>query len=432
MQRVRSIVPILSLLTILGAVAPAARAGDVLVVGPGERFATIATAVVSAADGDTVLVKSGTYGPFTVQGYGISIVADAGANVTVTGGVVVVSVIAGRTVLLDGLTIQSQAPGVACLGVLSVAGSVRVQRCTLLGAGGSGFLADCNTVAGNPDAGATVQLSAAQDVAFTRCTIVGGDGSTVFDLGCAAMGFAWPGGDGGAGLALISSRATVYDGEIHGGSAGGGTLGGRGGFGASASSGSLLVLVNASVTGGDGGAALDPFTPTLGGAGGHALSLNLGAQGKLLDCQLAGGVGGSGPAGQGAAGQSIFGPGVATLWPGESKSLTLGTVLREGESTTVSVTGEPGELASLFVSLHAGALLVPKAKGVLLLGVQSLLGPLVLGAIGPGGSASVDAQMPDVPAGLLGIDVWLQAAVGAGASATLSSWGHLTLLDAAL
>lgn len=55
----------------------------VLEVGVGYPYPTIAAAIVDAGDGDTILVHSGTYGPFMVIGFtGLTIKAYGVVNVT--------------------------------------------------------------------------------------------------------------------------------------------------------------------------------------------------------------------------------------------------------------------------------------------------------------------------------------------------------------
>src|SRR5262245_39846206 len=50
-------------------------------VGPVSDFTTIQAAVNAAADGDMVLVKSGTYADFTVSAKSLVIEADAGSSI---------------------------------------------------------------------------------------------------------------------------------------------------------------------------------------------------------------------------------------------------------------------------------------------------------------------------------------------------------------
>src|SRR5437867_7856524 len=91
--------------SILLLLAPAARAGNVLVVDAsgGGAFTQIQPAVDAAADGDTILVKSGTYGSFVVGDKGLAIVGDAGASVQVAGAIRARNLAAGRTLVLENL-----------------------------------------------------------------------------------------------------------------------------------------------------------------------------------------------------------------------------------------------------------------------------------------------------------------------------------------
>ena len=73
------------------------------------QYLQISAAVAAAASGDTLLVKSGTYAAFTVDGEkSLSVVADTGASVTVDGTVAVKNLAATQTVLLSGLNLGAQ------------------------------------------------------------------------------------------------------------------------------------------------------------------------------------------------------------------------------------------------------------------------------------------------------------------------------------
>jgi len=65
---------------------------------------------------------------------------------------------------------------------------------------------------------------------------------------------------------------------------------------------------------------------------------------------------------------------------------------------------------------------------MLQLDLATLFGPVPLGTVPGGGLVSVPVVIPDLPPGLPALGVYLQCAV-LGAGTTLSSWGHLTVLD---
>src|SRR5262245_13532469 len=99
---------VLSLLALL--LGSAASAQAVFVVapapGPGVFSTEIQPAIDAAVAGDLVLVKSGAYAGFTIDGKGVSVVADAGASVDVNGSESVTHVSASQHVLFRGLTIH--------------------------------------------------------------------------------------------------------------------------------------------------------------------------------------------------------------------------------------------------------------------------------------------------------------------------------------
>src|SRR5262245_49501533 len=77
---------------LLAALAPSlasAQNANVLVVdvagGAGSAFTDIQTAINAAASGDIVLVRAGSYSAISIQAKSLSVVADAGAVVTVFG-----------------------------------------------------------------------------------------------------------------------------------------------------------------------------------------------------------------------------------------------------------------------------------------------------------------------------------------------------------
>ncbi len=417
----------------IGALCGHARA-DVLVVGPGLPFPQIQSAVTAAADGDVVLVKSGAYPGFWMANKGVAVVAELGATVAVEGGIRISGVPAGSTAVLDrlfGVAVQPDALTSYGLHVTNCAGAVRVQLCDLKGADGTSTVTaypDCD-VTGNADAFDAVRVEGSPDVSFSSCTLTGGSGSSLWDSSCHRFQDTWmPGGAGGHGLALFGSLVSVYDSFLTGGPSGFGNYSDQAGHGAWVKNDSTAVLVRVTATGAFGGESLDGIAPGEGGPGGSGMLVVSGCDAYYLQSTFEPGAQGAGwadPGGQFAA--PIGGIG-ATAWSGGAKSIGFLKVLREGQSTQLGVSGLAGETALVFASQTADSFLLPKAKGTLVLDPGSLIGPFVLGVLS-GGLLNVNVTMPELPAGIEAVGLHLQALLTGPASATLSSWGHLTLLD---
>jgi hypothetical protein len=142
------LVPLLSLL--LGTTSLAAAQGQVWVVdddgGPGVDFTALQEAVDAAADGDTVLVRSGVYEPASVglqtlaiSGKSLVVQAERDARVVlrdVMGGqaLAISGVAAGQQVVLRGLRFELAEEGggpYLPVQILDNAGSVRIEDCVL-------------------------------------------------------------------------------------------------------------------------------------------------------------------------------------------------------------------------------------------------------------------------------------------------------------
>src|SRR6187402_812579 len=107
------------------------------VAGPGVFSTDIQPAVDAAANGDLVLVRAGTYFGFTIDGKGVSVVADAGATVVANGLVTVSHVSASQRVLLQGLTVHGDNSSSAII-TQDAPGPIWIESCTVTGGTRSG------------------------------------------------------------------------------------------------------------------------------------------------------------------------------------------------------------------------------------------------------------------------------------------------------
>ena len=374
-------------------------AGHVLVVGGPHGFSTIQTAVDLAVNGDTVLVKSGTYPGFAIGSKGISVVADTGATV-VTDAVSVDGVPSGLSAVLAGLTIQTSY-GYAGLSAVAVAGSLRVEDCSIAPA------------SSNRTDRPAVVLDSDSDVALVMCTIQGSNAgnaginglpgwpaiqstsSSVAIQDCAMVGGegghgqadpAGHGGAGGPGISVQDGFVYLSGSDVRGGAGGnggdnhgcsiGGSEGGPGGNGGAAvrvtSASALPAVVVFGVV----------ATPGAGGPGGIDYS----------DCCYNGQCFGNGP--DGAAG-AVFdaGPGAVDQLAGSSRRLIAPHVARENRTIAAHAYGQPGDFVQVFASVRPQFAYLEQYHGVQLMQLQqSVL--LASGTVPAGGTLDLSLQMP--------------------------------------
>ncbi|MEM7306804.1 MAG: hypothetical protein AAF682_09045 [Planctomycetota bacterium] len=313
--------------------APAFASGNVHVVGPvagpGVDFTNLQSAVDAAAADDLILVESGSYAGFTVQSKPLTITADLGASIDISGTVRVELLDAGEVVVLSGLDVDANGAGTA-LWLESNVGPVHVERCTFIGTGLPIFIP-----------GHAVQLASCDSTTFTDCTIQ-----------------ATTAGSSDAGVLSQSSDIRLYESVCVGAS---GLSSANGGAGCRVIGGTLFAS-GTTFTGGTGGAGgvSGPFMICSdGGPGGTGLSLenNLftgDPDGTILDCSFNGGAGGApggpecstGPAGTGLDVQA--GPLTTIQVPARTYEVT--SPIRSGEPATLSFHGAENEFVFLLVS----------------------------------------------------------------------------------
>ena len=214
-----------SILTAIAWFSAAAHA-DVIVVaqdGSGD-FTQINQAIVQASDGDTLLVRSGTYSPFVVPNLALEIVADEGASVTIHGYAAVTGLAAEKSVLLSGLTAAAQLPVHYGLYLQGNQGSVRVLGCTF-----EGYAPPeqgCEDFGDTEPGGNAVYVTIIAATRLDDLHCQRRDGSDSDSYLCLDTG-----GKGGDGIRAMSSTVTLYDCTVHGGAGGTSGYGGFGGAG---------------------------------------------------------------------------------------------------------------------------------------------------------------------------------------------------------
>lgn len=257
--------------------------GHLLVVGPG-HISTIQAAVDQAVDGDSILVKTGNYSGFSIVNKDLRVVADHGATVNVVGQVSVTQLAVGKTVLLTGLEIRwdnSQHPETGALTASNNLGHLRLQECTILGTGITGY----------GESG--VSLEGSRDVCFAACDVEAGQ-YTILP-------------DGSPGITAVGSAVAIYDSTLRGG------MGGLGACGMAGQPGG---------PGGPGGAAYaqNESNPSFVFSSGSSLYGGAGGVGGYCtcDCSSPGSAGGTGGVGGPCVEQTGSSPdsvSVATLDP---------------------------------------------------------------------------------------------------------------------
>jgi hypothetical protein len=229
---------------------------------------------------------------------------------------------------------------------------------------------------------------------------------------------------GGPALHVANSAVAVGDSQCLGGNGAAPPTGG-GGFGGSG----LRVLTGfvfasgSSFQGGEGAAPVPPLFPGgLGGAG-----INTEAAVTTLQCTVVGG-----PGFPDSPPTVVSGAGSVAVLPGVARHFSIGSPVREGQLTTITADGVPGESAWLLFSLSPAPvkLLLP-FKGALVL--PAAAPTFALGLIPVSGTLSTPIVMPNLPPALQSTIVWCQSIFAAPLThAMIGPASALVILDAAL
>jgi hypothetical protein len=400
---------------------------DVIVVdanGAG-NFSQIQPAVDAAADGDTILIRSGAYGTFVVSDKELTIVGDTGADVQITGAVRCRNLSDGKTLVLENLIATGIVDGnlytTSGLSLTNNRGHVRVEACEFSGlienqlccsvSCGSSYPAPCNT---------GLRCESTHDCVLTACMITGGQRSA------SSTGPEYA-GPGGPGIDAIASALTTYDSLVNGGNGHAGSLqcgsygnGGSGGHGCYAFQ-SDLFFSNSGCQGGAGGqsgAAMSSFDCVYGGDGGSGIYANLSGQhhAYLLTTSASGGPGGaSGPggcgpcSGSGSAGSPESGGNFIDV-AGDARVMIVPTPVRELTSPELRFSGQPGDQVSLIVARHAQtAQYLPTWHGALVVEVTHPLLVINMGTIPASGSLHANLNLSDLGPGVQSRVYYLQS-----------------------
>jgi hypothetical protein len=128
-------------------------------MGPGAQFADLPAAIAAAANGDTILVRAGTYSGFSVNGKALTLRGEGMATTRILAsalGMTVEILNAGGVFVLSGLRLEGGLPA-----MIVQSSAVELLDCELVGLSGAG--------AGGP--GLSMNLA---NVVAARCTFTGG------------------------------------------------------------------------------------------------------------------------------------------------------------------------------------------------------------------------------------------------------------------
>lgn len=415
-------------------VALAAPSGRADVIHVPSEVASIREAVAAAAPGDTVLVAPGNWAQaVVVDGKAVSIVGD-GANVRVRS-VTVRHLPANAVVLLQNLVVGQAAGGLnddreaITLFGCNAASTILLRGCSGFGDGGT------PGVPGVPfsisDGATGLRVEDCGEVVVVGGSFVGGSGGTLND-----EFFEITPTSGAPGIVVRGTRMALFGVAGSGGFGGDNnetdnSPGGDGGAGLLNITGDVHAS-GCTLTGGAGGNAdCDIFNCGLGGAGGDSLR-QAGPGGRAsvrnnVYLPGSGGLGGDGTPAQAGLPQAIL-AGTLASYPAPHRGLDATTPVREGQVSTLTITGVPGDLAFLHVGLAPGWIFKPFLQGVYLLPAPLLvvfLGPL------PGTSLAVPSVVPELGPGITSVVAHIQLIIGDGTGCRLGPALPQLLLDAA-
>ncbi|MFT7669605.1 MAG: putative outer membrane repeat protein [Planctomycetota bacterium] len=395
---------------------------DVLVVaadGSGS-FLTIQSAVTSASDRDVILVKSGLYSGFQIDGKALTVTAEANSRFDVEGTVFVQNLGSVQTVLFAGLDVLGEYDGLGAVGdgliLKDNQGRVRAQDCSFTASQDEPPAAAADS---SGREGALIENCA--DVIFTHCSFLGGEG--LWNTSCCTPGF-----EGGNGALFEDSKVALYDCDLNGHKGPENGWGGPGGAGLLVRS-MFTYVSGCSLDGGRGGTGVDEAGGILhAGDGGDGLHADSGSVVRLVDVDLSfGGVGSPGFPG-GVHGFEIGGAGDVQVFETAARSLVAGNLTWSGSALGVQINGEPGDRVRLLSSLGTSWRFDPLRNGVWALRFPLNVQAVPVGA-GVGGTITIPASglatvlldVADLPASQEANSWYIQGVVSDGSGSS-----HLT------
>lgn len=373
-------------------------------------FATLDDAIAASGPGDVLLVRSGSYEPFTMAGIGVTILAEDNAVVTISGTSTsststIRDVPAGQVALLRGIELTPEDTGgttsastigpllhiANCRGVVQVEDVVADARPT-------------TQIFFSIRQGEAVLVEASDRVVFVRLDADGSPGTTFVGQEFASRALTCVDSSTFAHGCSFESSVTFVEGSL-----------GQPGIEVR---GGLLVLRDSSVTAGPGGSA-GATGPPSGGMGGAGILASQFASVWSIGSSLSGGAGGGGtlfggPAGSPGVAFELTGGASLTELPAQPTSLEATPIVRvdpvTGGPGTIDLRGVPNATSVLIVDLGPTPAFVPFFPGFLGVSVAALAIPA--GTTDASGQLSVPLVAPQLP----GLNLWQLAVQFATAS----------------
>jgi hypothetical protein len=401
--------------------------------GPAD-FGSLPAAVAAAADGDTLLVRPGSYGQIVLDGKGLTIVGQG--DVSVTGGGFFTPAVPSLDVVNLGVNQRLVLRNLDFFGATITNDGLRMTR--LEDCAGPVLLEDC-TVTPQFLTGYPMEASNCASLTLVRCSVIGGqsfiDTSTGSVLGNVSF----------TAVSVRDCQVAIYDSLLQGST-------GRAGFDFNGQAvpptdpghglrviDSSFLVVGSELRGGDAGSTAGISDCTVGGDG--AAGLIVGSNGgsppggTVQGSTLIGGLGAPGTCGllDGSDGLDLDDPfGATTFWPGAARKSSITSPVVEGGVATLDFEGVPGDPV---VALY-GAQLLPAFSYLpepTLLHVAPPFELLFLGTVPASGSGSIDFTMPQLDPGQFSATLFIQVAqIGAPLATYEGGPTALTILDASL